>query len=84
MDKKGSGSMIDYEAYNSEEEYEAAIEGERQSNPDTLFDIVLPTKHMVVTSGLAQGRRDFSSAQELRSARPRLPRRRRKPICNRT
>lgn len=66
MDKKGSGSMMDYEAYNSEEEYEAAIEAERQSNPETLFDIVLPTKHMVVTSGLAQGRRDF----ELRYGAP--------------
>ena len=59
MDKKGSGSMIDYEAYNSEEEYEAAIEAERQSNPEALFDIVLPTKYMVVITGLAQRRRDF-------------------------
>ena len=50
---------MNYEAYNSEAEYEAAIEAERQSNPETLFDIVLPTKHMVVKTGLAQGRRDF-------------------------
>ena len=50
---------MNYETYNNGEEYEAAIEAERQSNPETLLDIVLPTKHMVVTTGLAQSRRDF-------------------------
>tara|TARA_R100001015_G_C4576335_1_gene133560 strand:- start:416 stop:916 length:501 start_codon:yes stop_codon:yes gene_type:complete len=57
---------MNYKTYNSEEEYEAAIEAERQINPETLFDIVLPTKHMVATTGLAQGRRDF----ELRYGAP--------------
>jgi len=57
---------MNYKTYNSEEEYEAAIEAERQINPETLFDIVLPTKHMVATTGLAQSRRDF----ELRYGAP--------------
>jgi len=57
---------MNYETYNSEEEYEAAIEAERQSNPETLFDIVLSTKYMVVKTGLCQSTRDF----ELRYGMP--------------
>ena len=48
-----------YNTFRSGEEYEAAIEEERQRNPETLIDIVLPTKYMEVRTGLAQSRRDF-------------------------
>ena len=42
--------MMDYEAYNSEEEYEQAIAEERQNNPDTFFDIVLSNRGVYVHS----------------------------------
>jgi len=57
---------MNYETYNSEEEYEQTIAEERQNNPDTFFDIVLSNKYMSVKTGLSQGTRDF----ELRYGRP--------------
>jgi len=57
---------MNYNEYRSEEEYEAAIEAERQRNPETLIDTVLSTKYMVVSTGLCNSTRDF----ELRYGMP--------------
>jgi hypothetical protein len=57
---------MNYGDYQSEEEYHSAIEHERRENPDTLFDIVIPTKYMKVQTGLVNTNRDF----ELRYGRP--------------
>jgi len=50
---------MNYEQYNSAQEYESAIGHERQKNPDTMFDVVIPTKYMKVQTGLVNLNRDF-------------------------
>tara|TARA_R100001126_G_C4752987_1_gene113964 strand:- start:50 stop:568 length:519 start_codon:yes stop_codon:yes gene_type:complete len=58
--------MMRYGSYQSAEEYEEAIREERERNPDTLFDVVAPTKYMQCKFGLANLYRDF----ELRYGTP--------------
>jgi hypothetical protein len=58
--------MMKYGSYQSAEEYEEAIREERERNPDTLFDVVAPTKYMRCKFGLANLYRDF----ELRYGTP--------------
>ena len=58
--------MMKYGNYQSAKEYEEAIREERERNPDTLFDVVAPTKYMQCEFGLANLYRDF----ELRYGTP--------------